>query len=186
VVIGVDLAISKRKESADTVIFPFAVDEKGHRYPLLDHVRMGKLGSVETASAIMDLNKILKPAMILVENNSYQESLVEWLQHAGGPTLPVTGAHTGRNKMDETLGLPGFSAELERGLWRWYLGDDHHQDPAGRTQKILNQFREHPVGEKTDAVMALWIGSRFLHAPGVFPDVDIEDVEDFYGLGEIA
>jgi len=119
---------------------------------------------VETADQIIEINQAIHPDMWVVENNAYQEALVEWVHEragsVGAAAIRITGATTGKNKMDEVLGLPGLAAEYEHGTWHWMLGDEQHKAQGSIPMKMLAQMREYPISQKTDMVMANWIGNQ--------------------------
>lgn len=76
--IGVDLAISRSAGSAYTAIFVGRVDDMGKRYPV--EVVRGKFSSTATALIIIALNAEFMPEQIRVENNGYQQSILEWVE----------------------------------------------------------------------------------------------------------
>jgi hypothetical protein len=75
---GVDLAISKRKGSAYTVIFGIMVDEDGNKSPI-DIIRK-KISSTATAAWILYSWIRYGYDTIIVEANAYQQSLEEWIE----------------------------------------------------------------------------------------------------------
>jgi hypothetical protein len=76
--IGVDLAISQESRAAHTALFVGRVDEAGRRYPV-DVVR-GRFSSTATALIVLALNAEFMPEQIRVENNGYQQSILEWIE----------------------------------------------------------------------------------------------------------
>lgn len=75
---GVDLAISKRKDSAYTVIFGLKVDEDGNKAPV--NILRKKIGSTATAAWILYCWIRYDYDTIVVEGNAYQQSIDEWIE----------------------------------------------------------------------------------------------------------
>ena len=75
---GVDLAISKRKDSAYTVFVVGKMDHKGKKY-LADVIR-GKFSSPSTAAIALALGAMYRIEVGIIENNAYQQSMLEWIE----------------------------------------------------------------------------------------------------------
>jgi len=74
---GVDLAISKRSDSAYTVLFCTRVGTDNVRYPV--EIIRGKFGSITTAVLVLAYGTKWDMDVIKIENNAYQDSLLEWV-----------------------------------------------------------------------------------------------------------
>jgi len=188
IVVGVDLAISKLIGSANTVLFPVAIDPKGVRYPLLDEMIRGKLSSTKTAFAIIEMYKRLHPLLFMVENNAYQASILEWIKVVSGPLVPARGYLTGGQKMDEFQGIPALATEMEMGAWKFLFNYPHDPDCNCIKCKCFTEFEEYPLGVYSDCVMAAWFADRAIallpldtRGSNLFTgDDDYEPLEDDY------
>ncbi len=162
---GVDLASDKRP---GTVIFVMAVEPGTlRRYPL--SVRLGRWTSPQT---FQQLNQVLLdfPSIqtILVENNAYQQSLIDWIQTLGGGAMwvkvePFTT--TQYNKANPMYGLPSLEAEFHKRWWAIPYNEYEHHPPTCRCGWCMwdQQMCTYPQGEITDAVMACWFAREALN-----------------------
>jgi len=161
---GIDLASSLGKKASYTVIFTAAVDPKdGKRYP--EEIIRRKLKFPELVKLIEDRGNVHQWDLVFVENNSFQEALVTHLEDKK-LGLAIEGYHTGSQKWDEHLGLPGLAAEMDNGGWvipKGCLGCG--QIPCmchrGGCDCVIcaweRELRYHPVAESADIVMAQWL-----------------------------
>jgi len=156
-VIGVDLSSEKRP---GTVLFCAAQDPSTQqRYPV--EIRIGKWSAPETARQIADMDRIWQPQKIVVENNAYQQSLIDWIGESPrnhpfhSKLLPFT---TGRQKADPDFGLPSLEMEFSKGLWvisnSFIRGHDYYCGCGFCTWK--RQMMTYPNSEGNDVVMACW------------------------------
>jgi hypothetical protein len=151
--IGVDLAIGKGEESAYTVIFVLAVDPKGVRIPV--EIRRFKKRFPDQVKAILDAWRLHKPVAIYVENNSYQEAMVQQLS-AEDASIPVRAFTTGRQKADPYIGLPSLAIQFENGGWRIPLGGQHGTECGCGFCVWLSELKYFPIAKYSDTVMACW------------------------------
>ena len=171
--IGVDLA---GKNRAGNVIATIAV---GDKRTVVD-VERGAWSSDETARRIIAAYDRYHPSVIMVENNAYQQALIDWMGIVSDRPLPIEPFTTGKQKADEVLGLPGMSAEFLNGMWEIPFDEDHVVAmgcDCGRCA-LVSELLDHPFGS-SDAVMAVWFarcgamkyGSRvdpeFIQAKGI-------------------
>jgi len=166
-VAGVDLASRQHAEADYTVIVTAAVAPDGRRH-LVEVVRE-KIDFAATLRLIIEQYRKHRHALILVENNAYQDAVLQALRDPGirravgaeGLTLPLRPMTTGRQKADETLGLPGLAAKMEQGAWRFpAAGWPHAPDCTCGFCALIRELRSYPVGEHDDTVMALWFADR--------------------------
>jgi hypothetical protein len=162
-VMAVDPAIRRGKKSSETAIVTAALAPNGRKWldPCCSFA--GHLSSPETARRLAQLWGKTRAEAIYVENNAYQEALVEWIRDTipGALAMPITSWTTGARKMDEETGVPGLAAELDRGGWAFPMGPDPHPDPCPCvTCRLIDQAEQWPVGERNDLLMAWWIASR--------------------------
>ncbi len=160
--IGVDLASSLQAKSAYTVAFVIALDPDGIRYPLQIH--RARLAFDQTVELIGQLWRQHHPQEIRVENNAYQDALVQHLRQRF-PGIPVVGYTTGRQKVDEKVGLPGLSAKMAAGGWVIPSGGDPHPaDCPCPWCAWVAELRSYPMGRYSDIVMAMWFANAAAEA----------------------
>ena len=123
---GVDLAISKRKTSAYTVFVVAKKDLAGKNY-LVDVVR-GKFSSPSTAAIALGLGGMYNIEVGLIENNAYQQSLLEWIEvlkdDLGLVSKLVKGKYeiSGEDMIREKLDIKYakfFSKDISPDLWAY-------------------------------------------------------------------
>jgi len=160
---GVDLGHSKRKTSGKgyrkerprTVIFTIAVDENKRRWPV--EIRRGQWSGPETARQIIEAHQRHLPEAIVVENNAYQQTLIDWVRLVTpDATIPLKPFTTGANKADEDNGLPNLAAEFENGSWVIPTDGGHAADCRCETCIWVEEMRSYPVAPLSDTVMACW------------------------------
>lgn len=167
VAIGVDLATKKERGVAMTV-----VGWDGKRKIRLQPIT-GTLTSPQTAEQVAMLAAKYPPTVVAVENNAYQQALVDWLKELGKSGkqgyefwAKVRGIYTGRNKTDENCGLPHMEVEFKNGGWLFPMpfGKEEH-DALCRCDfcRERGEFLAYPNGT-TDIVMATWFASSMLRA----------------------
>ncbi len=166
--IGVDLGSSLKAKSSYTVAFVITRGPDGRRYPL-EMVRK-RLQFDETVELIADLWVRHRPVKILVENNAYQEAVV---QHLGQrfPAMPIAGHTTGRQKADEKIGLPGLAATMANGGWVIPIAGEPHAVYCDCPWCAwVSELRGHPLWRHDDTVMAMWFAD--LAARECAPEID--------------
>lgn len=154
--IGVDLGTAKNRPA--NVIFTFALI--GTRRRVID-IDLGNWDSVETARRIRAGYFRHKPIVIMVENNAYQQAILDWMkadqEMRNLDPIPLEAFTTGKQKADELLGVPGLAAEFENGMWEIPFDDDHVIGMGCKCGPctFIVQLGEHPFGP-SDTVMAGW------------------------------
>lgn len=153
---GVDLSSDGRP---GTVIFVAAVLPNGLRIPV--EIARGRWNSPDTLEKINELFQRHKMRAIFVENNGYQQALIDWARSSSRnyqfwPLVrPFT---TGRNKMRPDEGLPSLEVELNAGAWivpamEWY---GHPENCECGWCAWRKEVEFHPAHVTTDTVMAWW------------------------------
>ena len=170
--IGVDLASSLGEKAAYCVFFVIGLDINKRIYPI--EIIRKRCKFPETVQTIEDLWIKYKPMMIQVENNSYQEVVIQQL-HDRYPEIPVVGHHTGKNKADPKVGLPGMCVTMENGNWCIPTGNPHPFDCECGFCAWRRELREYPSGAYTDTIMAQWFAQR----------ATIQKVEDEFVFGVV-
>ena len=94
----------------------------------------------------------------MIENNGYQDALLEWIDEKAGSkrlALPLRPYTTGTKKMDEGVGLPSLAAEIDNGKWEILLGDrEHEEDCPCNFCTWINEMMGYPIETYSDTVMA--------------------------------
>jgi hypothetical protein len=178
---GVDLASSKRP---GTAIVTVAVDPKDRkRYPV--DVRVGAWRSHETAQMLTAVNELYQPEVIMVENNAYQQSLIDWIQFIKlDYWYKVDSTTTGTNKMSEEVGLPALLLEFHNKSWV-IPADEYRHHPPGHHEahppcgwcRFDHEFRFHPLFSTSDLVMATWFARQAIERSGYVFDDGTEQLE---------
>lgn len=150
---GVDLSSSKRP---GVVIFTLAIQPvTGLRVPL--DIRRGQWSSTETARQILAVHRDFHPDAIMVEDNAYQESLLDWMRSMrDAPRLPLTNFTTGGNKWDPEVGLPSLEVEFSNHMWQVYR-PSHGLECECSWCVWYDETMAHPTAATTDCVMACWM-----------------------------
>ena len=165
IVIGVDLSGKKRAGTSFTVIG----SDGRQKVRLL--TKVGKYTSPQTAHQIKLLHDTFNPTIIGVENNAYQDSLREWIQEMGKSGKPgyefwmkVKGLHTGKNKIDEEVGLPHLETQFSNRGYRILMPfkkGDHSLVCKCSYCREQTEFETYPH-TSADTVMSFWIADRML------------------------
>ena len=156
---GVDLA---GKARPGNVIFVAAIDPATHRrYPL--EVLRGGWKSPETAAHIAGVNERYPTlSIIMVENNGYQQSLVDWCQsdpRANSFWYKIESYTTGfASKVDPTFGLPSLEVEFKNKAWVVPIDEFESHAPQCRCGWCVwnEEAKDYPMGKSTDCVMAMF------------------------------
>lgn len=158
VFVGVDLAGTKRPGN---VIFVAAVDPMtNRRYPV--EILTGNWKSPETAAQLAGVNaRHPNLRVIMVENNGYQQSLVDWIKASPGDNgywFKIESYTTGfSSKVDPTYGVPGLEVEFKNKAWVV----PQHEFEGHPTQcrcgwcVWVQEVKDYPMGASTDTVMAM-------------------------------
>jgi hypothetical protein len=152
--VGVDLAASLGKKASYTVIFVVGLTESQQRLPL--EIVRTRMSLSDAVTEIRRISDRWKPAKIVVENNSFQEAVLELVRRER-PRLPLVGHHTGAQKADEQIGVPSVAASLDRGEWIIPSGGVAHG--GGCDCAYCAWQREmalYPACEHSDTIMAMW------------------------------
>jgi hypothetical protein len=151
---GVDLAGKKRPGNAIASVGAAAAGMRA----LLD-IRFGGWKSPETAKQIGEVDMLVNPQFIQVENNGYQQSLVDWAKESQYSYWPkVEPFTTGLNKTDPEVGLAVLEVEFHNKAWiiPGAEFEGHPPDCACSWCRLVTEFRSYPFGSSTDGVMAFW------------------------------
>lgn len=161
---GVDPGHRARKDQKEqdekpySVIFTLALDERSKRWPV--DIRRGHWTGPETAAQIIDVYEVHRPETILIENNNFQQQLIDWIKLVSqDTTIPVAAMTTGANKVDEQVGLETLSAEFDSLVWvipTDGIGIEDTEKQHGPLWKWIHEMKGYPVASLSDTVMACW------------------------------
>ena len=157
--IGVDLAGPKRP---GTVLFAVAlnpVDQR--RYPI--DIQCGSWTSPETAKRLAQMHdRNPNTRFIMVENNGYQQALIDWIRHSQDVTknfyYKVESFTTGANKNAPEVGLPSLEVEFKNKAWVVPIDEFGGHSPTCKCGWCTwnSETVDYPMGATTDTVMAMW------------------------------
>lgn len=167
--IGVDLSGPKRP--GNFIVVLGLEPTTGRRIPL--EVRHGAWTSPETAENINDVCSRHAVEWVMVENNAYQDSIIDWIKankHAFNFWQRIDAFTTGKNKADEDYGLPGLEIEYKNKAWSiassaW---SGHQSTCLCSWCAWRRQIKMYPRGSATDAVMATWFANSAIQRYGHF------------------
>jgi len=161
---GLDLAAFRKKSKVDrgwNVIFIIGVDKEGRKWPFEVHrFRATAPDVTRKFKAFWD-----KYQMVIsnVENNAYQQSLIEWINELYNDSRFVNHVQafvTSSTKSHPETGLPGLALEFDNRKWAIPVGEKGHAPNC--TCSIcqwLGELVDYPIGRTTDALMASWFAS---------------------------
>jgi len=165
--IGVDLASSMGRKAAYTVAFVIAVGPDTKRYPI--EIERARLSFDQTVELVARLWVMHRPIQVRVENNAYQDALLQHLR-ARYPAMPIVGHTTGKQKADEEIGLPGLATTMANGGWVIPSGGEPHAgDCICPWCAWVAELRSYPVGQYSDTVMAMWLADSAAGTRGTHP-----------------
>ena len=170
---GVDLSGKKRPGNAIVTVRVDPVSR--HRYPV--DVRYLARAGPEVCESLNIVNEIFRPTVIMVEDNGYQESLLDWVgsEKAKYPFWVKIEATTttGGKKSDADKGLPSLEVEFKNKAWvvpysEYEAAGLDSPTPACHWVRWDNEFRFHPLAATTDGVMATWFARQGIEIYGGF------------------
>ncbi|MBU2118731.1 MAG: hypothetical protein KJ954_14180, partial [Alphaproteobacteria bacterium] len=131
-----------------------------------------------------------RPEAILIENNAYQDTLIDWIKlESGDLSMPMQPFTTGANKADELVGLPGLAAEFENQIWvipTDGLEEDELEEAWSAERQAPSwwawfaEMRGYPAAALMDTVMACWFAREAVRrrlAPAAMVGDDDKEVQ---------
>lgn len=157
VFMGVDLAIAASKSKGDYFTITTIVTDKDYfKKQIVGFYRSRGLSFNAQITKIQDLAEFYQPNRIVVENNAYQDAIVQELHRT--TDLPVEAFTTHSvNKYDMEDGLPRLSLDFEKGKWVIPYGDDLTKE---QMNIMINELTAYPVGTHDDSIMSLWFAHK--------------------------
>ena len=161
-VLGVDLARSDSARADHTVAIVAAWDPVTGTRRVLDFRRERGLEFRAQVELVRDLVVRHRVLRCVVENNGFQQWLIDELWHLPATRGRVEGHRTGLEKGDLRDGVPRLAHEFEAGRWVVPSGDAHSLRMARVFQAELGAFgyrdgRPAGAGEHDDTVIAAWL-----------------------------
>jgi hypothetical protein len=159
-VAGYDLAIGKSDHAS--YFFGTCLGRGGSgKIVVLSFVR-ARIPFRQQVGTVVNFQKRFSPDWHMVENNGYQEVLLEQIEYEY-PDIVVEAHTTGKSKMDPYMGLPGLAPLFRKRLIVLPVKgtDGTVHDGSDRTCEcpmciFLRELRWFPAGT-TDGVMSFWI-----------------------------
>lgn len=163
IVTAIDVGASKTRHGSRSAIATGLFDATTARRRLLN-LESGKWGGREFVERIDALQTRYPESFTFVENNSAQNLVVEIANEFALTLAPVLPFQTGRNKVDPSLGMKGFAAEMRAG--RWGAPSDGQKSPL-EIERAYAELQAYAPGVHTgDRAMAWWMmrtaGQRLL------------------------
>jgi len=154
IVAGVDLAVKVSKHSGFFSMLTMGVKEDGEHVVL--NIIYGKLSPLEQRQAISAEYAAFNHDLILVENNAYQDALVQEIQSE--TDVPVRGFQTTKQKYDPELGINSLAVLFENNkVTLPYSAQDLRT--VQLIDKLLEQCKIYPIGHTGDILMSFWFAN---------------------------
>ena len=179
---GVDLASRLTSGSSRTCIFTVALLPDGTRVPV--EVVVGHFTGPQTARLIIDRYNEWKHDLIFVENNSYQQTLLQWISDLGH-SLPIEGYYTGEKKYNLNFGVPSLAIEFQNGMWAFPDTSNHPSDCTCGFCTFLQELSEYPIGKNDDTIMAALLAKEAIRRT-YSGTADFSEVLRVYEISEIG
>ena len=166
---GVDLAGRKRPGNAIVTVRVDPLTRR--RYPV--DLRAGAWRSHEVVNHLTEINELYSPEVIKVEDNGYQEALIDWIQVGKYDFwYKVEGTTTtGHTKYNEEVGLPALQVEFQNKAW-CIPADEFETQELGHMSRgcpwcrWVYEFSNHPLAASSDYVMATWFARQGIEQIG--------------------
>jgi len=159
-VIAVDLAAGKTEQASFFVALVLALDDRGD-ITLLKMVR-DHLPFPDQVRVVIDLYDRFLPQAVVVENNGYQQAMVEAIPEKAA-RVPVVPHTTTRKKNDPMEGVLMLQPLVEAGRIRFPMGDPVSQSVS---EIVISELNRLGVAAHDDTTAALWFGvARLLAEP---------------------
>jgi hypothetical protein len=157
--VGVDLAVSEKDTSDDTVLFTIDIVKSAAVTDVVKvgdiivrNIKRGKYTPNQTKEMIRTEYEKNQVDGIRLETVGYQEAMQRDLDDMG---VPVHGYKTGAEKRDPFIGINSLAIYFEQG--KVILPYDN-TDPRtiSLVSQLLNELRAWPDGHTGDSLMAFW------------------------------
>jgi len=162
--VGVDLSGNKRPGNAISVVGL----EPATRRRIQLEIMFGAWSSPEMADRLADVNLRHNVQFIQVENNAYQQSLIDWVRKSKTENnywMKIEAFTTGANKANPDYGLPVMEVEFHNQGWIFPYQEWEGHDPSCVCDwcRLDREFSLYPKGASADGVMATWFARDALN-----------------------
>jgi hypothetical protein len=157
--VGVDLAVGTSTDAAYTVIFVIAWDAVRRKRIPLEIVRK-RMTAPQTVRELFKINDKWSPKITMVENNAYQQTLIQWMHEFDPEKKMLIKPFTTLSKADPETGLPGLSLEFEQSGWIIPRAGNHSFACQCPICLWLEEMETYPIGRSKDILMASWFASE--------------------------
>lgn len=161
--VGVDLSSPSRPGNC---IFVLGHQPVTNRRVVLE-VRYGAWSSPQTAENLAEICGRHNVQYIMVENNAYQGSLIDWVKQSKVDFpywMKIEAFTTGTNKADPKYGLGSIEVEMHNDgwtiPWEWETHDPTCQCDWNRWSREMSMY---PKAGTSDGVMAAWFARSALN-----------------------
>lgn len=162
--VGVDLSGPNRPGNAIAVV---GLEPSTNRRIMLE-ILFGDWTSPKVAGVLADVNMRHNVQFIQVENNGYQQALVDWIRESKVENsfwMKVESFTTGNNKAREDVGLPALEVEFHNKSWVFPHQEWEGHDPSCSCDwcRLSREFSMYPKAATSDGVMATWFARDALN-----------------------
>lgn len=160
--VGVDIASGKKTSDAKYSVIFVAAIHPTEKVRMVCEIRRGQWNITQLAQHLNDVYETWSPQTIFVENNAVQHMIVGFLKTIGCKGLPIKGIYTGREKMDEDIGVPAMALDFDNDLWAIPYASEHAADCSCVTCTFVEECLMFPDWDTSDIIMAAWLATRHL------------------------
>lgn len=158
---GVDLAVSRKKKSANSSIFTVAILPGGLRRPLA--IEFGRWSGGDIIDRVIEHHRRFG-SIVRVETNGAQDFLKQWLNEREA-SVPTRAHNTGKNKTDVRHGVESIFLEIKQGAWLIPSSPDGSV-PSGVKQWLEDMFTYDPGAHTGDVLMSCWLAREQARSSG--------------------
>ena len=155
---GVDLNAKIKTGKSRGCIFIMGVFPDGTKYPA--EILVGKWSSPDTARLLIDRYFAWGCDVAFVENNAYQEAILQWIADMGVHDINLQGIYTGAKKMSEVFGVPSLAIEFQNGIWAFPDNSKHDSNCTCGLCEFINELKSYPLGKTDDTIMACFFAKE--------------------------
>ena len=166
VVTGVDLALSSETGADYTVMTTLGEDELGRMW-LLNLTRLHGASYNHQIATLQRINSNFHPDVILMENNGFQQVMVDLARDAG--MYNIAEFTTGNKKKDLYEGLPALAVLFKRSVMKFPRGNEASVELTNLVCSELNSIsfdddkgKLESVSEHDDCAMSLFLAVKAL------------------------
>lgn len=153
-VIGVDPAIGVTKKAKYFCAIVLGIDYSNHL--VIAEIVRGKFTFPAQKRIVIGLNEKWRPSYVVVENNSYQQALLQGIgEEPESAVIPLVPWHTGSKKTRPDIGVPAMDVYFETGRFKIPRADVKSKE---LTDLLIEELHYWGRSETSDMAMSLWFG----------------------------